>query len=265
MLDEDVSKNLLSWRAPETPRLKRQTILVTGGSRGLGSAIAVELARQGACVTITYFKEHEAAKAVVAEIKSEGGAAIACQVNVTDFRAVQRVVEETKEHFGGFTGLVNNAGIVRDKALMMMTPEDWAEVIQTNLSGVFNVCRAAIVTLMKQRYGRIVNISSVAGIRGLARQVNYSASKAGVIGFTQALAKEVAPYGVTVNAIAPGYLAGGIAATLSEKQQDEARARIPLGRFGKPEEVASAVAYLLGEEAAYITGQVLVVDGGLSL
>ena len=190
---------------------------------------------------------------------------MARRVDVTDFNAMQGIVEDTKERFGGFTGVVNNAGIIKDKALMMMAPEDWREVIETNLTGVFNACRAAIVTLMKQKSGRIVNVTSIAGLTGAARQVNYAASKAGVIGLTRALAKEVAPYGITVNAVAPGYIAAGMAAALDDKQQAEARTRIPLGRFGTAEEVAGTVAYLLSDAAAYMTGHVLVMDGGLSL
>ena len=245
--------------------LSNQVVLITGGSRGLGRAIALELGRLGAAVACTYVKERAAADAVVGDITEQGGSAVAWQADVTEFKQVQDTIERTKERFGGLTGVVNNAGILRDKALMMMGPDDWTSVIDTNLTGVFNTCRAAIVTLMKQRSGRIVNLASVAGLSGMARQVNYSASKAGVIGLTKALAKEVAAYGITVNAVAPGYIATGMAAALPEERQAEAKARIPLGRFGKPEEVAGAVAYLLSDAAAYITGHVLVVDGGVSL
>lgn len=245
--------------------LKNHIILVTGASRGLGKSIAIELARRGASVALTYHKERDAAEVVVREIREIGERAVAFQADVADFKGVQQVIEQTKESFGGLTGLVNNAGIIRDKALMLMSPDDWHAVIETNLTGVFNACKAVIVTLMKQKYGRIVNIASVAGLIGMARQVNYASSKAGVIGFTKALAKEVATYGITVNAVAPGYIDAGMAATLDEKRRQEAQANIPVGRFGKPEEVAHAVAYLFSEAAAYMTGQVLAVDGGLSL
>ena len=245
--------------------LRNKVILVTGASRGLGRFIAIELAKRGASLALTYLKESDAAEAVVHEITEMGERAIAFRADVTDLKNIQQVVEQAKEHFGGLTGLVNNAGIIRDKALMLMTPDDWHEVIETNLTGVFNVCRAAIVTLMKQKYGRVVNVASVAGLVGMARQVNYVSSKAGVIGLTKALAKEVAIYGITVNAVAPGYIDAGVVATLDEKLRQEAQSRIPVGKFGKPEDVAHAVAYLLSEAAAYITGQVLTIDGGLSI
>ncbi len=245
--------------------LAGQIIFVTGGSRGLGKSIALALARQGAAISLTYLKEKEGAVNAVNEIKEQGGSAILHQVDVTDFSSVQRAIEGTKEYFGGLTGLVNNAGLIRDKALMLMNEDDWRDVIETNLTGVFNASRASIVTFMKQKYGRIINIASIAGMGGTARQVNYSASKAGVVGFTKALAKEVASYGVTVNAVAPGYIATGMAAALDEKQQEKAKAGIPIGRFGRPEEVAGTVVFLFSDPAAYITGQVLIVDGGASL
>ena len=252
-------------QSPKSLLLKGHKVLVTGGGRGLGRSISLELARQGAEVALTYFKGKSEAQSVVRMIVDAAGHAVAFQADVTDFSRIQQLIEEVKDNFNGLTALINNAGIIRDRALMLMSQEDWAEVIDANLTGTFNACRAAIVTFMKQRSGRIVNITSVAGIVGMARQVNYAASKAGIIGLTRSLAKEVAPYNVTVNAVAPGYISTGMAATLPKKQQEETGARIPLGRFGNPEEVASAVAYLVSDAAAYITGHVLVVDGGVSL
>ena len=258
-------KRASSRRRSDPLDLGQQIVVVTGAGRGLGRAIAIELAHRRASIALTYLKEREATSLLAKEISDQGGRAISLQADVTDFQSVRRLIEGVTAHFGRLTAVVNNAGIIRDKSLMMMESQDWRDVIETNLTGTYNVCRAAIVTLMKQKYGRIVNITSVAGISGIARQTNYSASKAGVIGFTKALAKEVASYGITVNAVAPGYIAAGMATALNEKQQEEARATIPLGRFGKPEEVAGAVVYLLSDTAAYVTGHVFVVDGGASL
>lgn len=245
--------------------LAGQVVLVTGGSRGLGRAIATEVASHGASVVCTFAREREAAEQVVREITGSGASAIAIQVDVTDYQQVQGAISQTVERFGRLTGIINNAAIVRDRTLMMMTPSDWEDVIRTNLTGTFNTCKAAIVTLLKQRYGRIVNISSVAGVRGIQGQINYSASKAGMLGLTRSLAKEVAPFGITVNAIAPGYIDAGMAAGLPTNRKEEVAAQIPMHRFGTANEIASAVAFLLSDRAAYITGHVLVIDGGLSL
>lgn len=250
---------------PAARLLEDRVIIVTGGSRGIGRAIVEELSRQGAKVTFTYAQRGDAADGLVEQVKQLGSESVAFQADVRDFKRAQWVVAQTLDQFGRLDGLVNNAGIVRDKALMLMEPSDWQEVIDTNLTGVFNCCRAAIVTFMKQRSGRIVNITSIAGLAGLARQVNYSASKAGVIGLTKALAKEAAPYGVTVNAIAPGYIETDMTSAIDEKRRAELLKQIPLGRFGEASDIGKFVAILLSDAASYMTGQVLVVDGGLLL
>ncbi len=245
--------------------LQDRVIIVTGGSRGIGCAIVEELARQGAKVCFTYVQHRELAEELVRTLEAQGQESLALQADVQDFKRAQAVVRETVERFDRLDGLVNNAGILRDKALMLMEPCDWQEVIEANLTGVFNYCRAAIVTLLKQRFGRIVNITSVSGLVGMARQVNYAASKAGVIGLTKALAKEVAGYGILVNAVAPGYIETDMTKGLDDKRRGEAQRRIPLGRFGTPQEVSQMVAVLLSDACSYMTGQVLTVDGGLVL
>lgn len=249
----------------EQRSLAGRVFLLTGGSRGIGRAIVEELAQQGAKVAFTFTEHPDAAQEVVAQLKSAGGEAVAIQADARDLKRAQQAVAEALERFGRLDGLVNNAGIIRDKALMLMAPTEWQEVIDTNLTGVFNACRAAIVTFMKQRAGRIVNITSVAGIIGASRQVNYSASKAGIIGLTKALAKEVASYNITVNAVAPGYIETEMTRLIDEKRRADIERRIPLGRFGKAEEVAKLTSYLLSDAASYITGQTVIIDGGLVL
>lgn len=251
--------------ARQEPSLEGQVILVTGGSRGIGRAIVETLSSYGATVCFTYWRHQDLAGRVATDVTARGGTALALPADVRDFARAQQVVAETLERFGHLDGLVNNAGMTRDKALMLMDPADWRDVVETNLTGTFNYCRAAIVTLLKQRSGRIVNVTSVSGLRGMARQVNYSASKAGMIGLTKALAKEVAGHGVLVNAVAPGYIDTEMTSQLDEARQAAAQRQILLGRFGRPEEIAHVVAMLMDPRVSYMTGQVITVDGGLGL
>ncbi|MBM3251681.1 MAG: 3-oxoacyl-[acyl-carrier-protein] reductase [Candidatus Omnitrophica bacterium] len=243
--------------------LKGKVAIVTGATRGIGRAIALELAKEGADISFNYAKNTELAKSLSEEIKSYGRKVMAEQVDIRNLDTVKEFVEKTKNTLGRLDILVNNAGIIKDRALMMMEELDWRDVIDTDLNGVFNASRACIVTFMKQKSGQIVNIASVSGIIGSARQTNYSASKAGIIGFTKALAKEVAGYNIRVNAVAPGYIQTDMLDTLKDEQKDKLKEFIPLGRFGAPEEIARVVLFLLSENAQYITGQVIAVDGGM--
>jgi len=245
--------------------LSGKTAIISGATRGIGKAIALELARQGCRISFNYLKSADEAQAVIREIEGLGSVAQSFQVDIKDFNAVTAWVNKTKEAFGGLDIVINNAGIIRDKALAMMLQEDWMDVITTNLLGTINLSRAAIMTLVKQKSGQIVNISSVTGVVGMPRQTNYAASKAGIIGFTKALAKETAAYGIRVNAVAPGFIETDMVAGLKDDFKTKMTARIPLGRFGKPEDVAQAVSFLVSERAGYITGQVIVMDGGLSI
>lgn len=243
--------------------LKDKVAIVTGGSRGIGRAIVLRLASEGADIVFTYAKSSQEADSLVKEVEGLGRKCLAVQADARDFDKAKDLIEKAKDNFGRLDILVNNAGITRDKALMMMTKEDWFEVIDTNLNGTFNATRAAIVTFLKQKSGDVINITSVSGVAGLARQTNYSASKAGIIGFTKALAKEVAAYNIRVNAVAPGFVETDIISGLKEDYKKELVEKIPLGRFGKPEEVAEAVSFLLSDAANFITGQTIVIDGGL--
>ncbi len=237
--------------------------IVTGGTMGIGRAIVLMLAAEGADVAFSYLKSTQEAEGLKQEIKKIGRKSLALQIDVRDFEKAKELVEKTKHSLGGLDILVNNAGITRDKALMMMAKEEWQEVIDTNLSGVFNVTRNAIVTLLKQKRGDIVNITSVSGISGMGRQTNYAASKAGIIGFSKSLAKEVAPYNIRVNCLAPGFIETDMIAGLRQDYKEKLKQEIPLGRFGRVEDVTGAVKFLLSDAAGFITGQTIVIDGGL--
>ena len=243
--------------------LKGRIAIVTGGTRGIGRSIVFDLIKHGAKVVFTYLKSDEAAALVLEGIKELSGEAIAIKADARRYDEACGVVKEAIAKFGTVDILVNNAGITKDKALMMMDPADWSEVIDTNLTGYFNMSRACIVTMMKAKKGVIVNVSSVAGVVGLPRQVNYSSAKAGEIGMTKSLAKEVAGFGVRVNAVAPGFIDTDMTKAL--KQKDAHIKMIPLGRFGMADEVAKAVTFLAGDESGYITGQVIQIDGGLAM
>ncbi len=237
--------------------------VVTGASRGIGRAIAIRLAGEGATVVINYNGSKEKAEEVKQEIEGAGGKAAVCQCNVADFDQCQAFIQKVIDKFGRIDILVNNAGITRDGLLMKMSEEDFDQVIETNLKGAFHTIRFASRQMLRQKSGRIINLSSVVGVTGNAGQANYAASKAGVIGLTKSAARELASRGITVNAIAPGFIETDMTSVLSEKVKEGAAAGIPLGAFGKPEDVAAAAAFLASDEAGYITGQVLHVDGGM--
>lgn len=245
--------------------LKDKVAIVTGGTRGIGREIVLTLARQGAKVAFNYRLSDSEAKTLLKEVDNFGSEALSYKFDVRDFNSAKEFVDKVREYFGGLDILINNAGIIKDKALMMMEKEDWDEVVDTNLTGYFNLARACIVSFMKQRSGNIVNISSSAGISGTARQTNYSASKAGIIGFTKSLAKEVASYNIRVNAVAPGFIETDMVQSLKDEYKSKLKALIPKGEFGKPQDVANVVMFLLGDASDYITGQVLRVDGGMIL
>ncbi|WP_414551676.1 3-oxoacyl-[acyl-carrier-protein] reductase [Anabaena sp. CCY 0017] len=242
--------------------LQGQVAIVTGASRGIGRAIALELAKQGATIIVNYASSSGAADNVVAEISAEGGQVIALQADVSQAEQVDTLISTVMDKFKRIDIIVNNAGITRDTLLLRMKPEDWQAVIDLNLTGVFLCTRAASKIMLKQRSGRIINIASVAGQMGNPGQANYSAAKAGVIGFTKTVAKELASRGITVNAVAPGFIATDMTSNLSNTE--DILKYIPLGRYGQPEEIAGMVRFLAADPAAaYITGQVFNVDGGM--
>ncbi len=237
--------------------------VITGGSRGIGRTIAELLAKRGANVALAD-RQFELAKTAAQEIAAETGQKIiAVEVDVSNFEQTQAIAKAITKELGQIDILVNNAGITRDDLLMRMKESDWDDVININLKGAWNCSKAVIRGMMKNRYGRIVNISSVSGQAGQAGQTNYSASKAGLIGFTKALAREVASRGVTVNGVAPGFIPTTLTVDLPDELKDQIIAATPMGRMGKPEEVAAAVAFLASDEASYITGQIIGVDGGM--
>ncbi|MBX2865966.1 MAG: 3-oxoacyl-[acyl-carrier-protein] reductase [Leptolyngbyaceae cyanobacterium MAG.088] len=242
--------------------MQDQVAIITGSSRGIGKAAALALAAEGASVVVNYARSSSAADEVVAEITGAGGNAIALQADVSQEDQVDALIKATKDKFGRIDVLVNNAGITRDTLLLRMKPADWQAVIDLNLTGVFLCTRAVAKIMLKQRSGRIINISSVAGLMGNPGQANYSAAKAGVIGFTKTVAKEMAPRGVTVNAVAPGFIETDMTNELSNTE--EILKFIPLGRYGQASEVAGLIRFLAADPAAaYITGQVMNVDGGM--
>lgn len=243
--------------------LEGKVAVVTGASRGIGRAIAAELAREGARVVVNYAKDAAGAQAVVAEIVAAGGTACALQADVSDYKSAEGLIKGALDRYGGLDILVNNAGTTRDMIMMMMPEADWDLVIQTNLKSAFNCSKAAVKTMLRKRAGRIINITSVSGIAGNAGQTNYSASKAGLIGLTRSLAREVGARNITVNAVAPGFVPTALTNGLPQELKDASLKSIPLGRWGTPEDVAYAVAFLAAPQAGYITGQVLSVDGGL--
>ena len=245
--------------------LTDKTALVTGAGRGIGRAIALKLAKLGAKVIVNYSGSKEKAEETVEMIRSEGGNAEALQCDVSDYKACGELAKSVIEKYGRLDILVNNAGITKDGLLMSMSEEDYDKVLDTNLKGAFNMMRHFSRTFLKQRSGRIINISSVSGVLGNAGQANYSASKAGIIGLTKSAAREMASRGICVNAVAPGFIETDMVSAMGEDIRQKLVEKIPLGRIGQAAEIAEAVAFLAGDAAAYIAGQVLCVDGGMAI
>ncbi|HIY20096.1 MAG TPA: 3-oxoacyl-[acyl-carrier-protein] reductase [Candidatus Blautia avistercoris] len=245
--------------------LENKIALVTGASRGIGRQIALTLAKEGATVVINYNGSRERAQEVLDQIQAEGGNGSLYQCNVSDFDACETMMKDVIKEYGRLDILVNNAGITRDNLIMRMKEEDFDAVLNINLKGTFNTIRHVARQMLKQKSGKIINISSVSGILGNAGQANYAASKAGVIGLTKTMARELSSRGITVNAVAPGFVDTEMTEVLSDDVKKAACGQIALGRFGKPEDIANAVAFLASEKADYITGQVLSVDGGMNI
>ena len=244
-------------------KLKENVAIVTGGSRGIGRVISLAFAKEGANVVIIHLEREEEAKEVINEIKAMGRRSMAFQVDVRDFEKINKTVKEVIDTFGRIDILVNNAGITRDVTLKKMSKEVWSEVIDVNLNGVFNCTKAVINHMRERRTGRVINISSIMGFTGNIGQTNYAAAKSGIIGFTKALAKEVARVGIAVNAIAPGFINTDMMKTIPENIKKQLLEQIPMGRFGEPYEVAKVAVFLASEDASFITGTVIHVNGGL--
>lgn len=242
-----------------------KTAIVTGAARGIGRAIALELARRGCKVGFTYIASHQHALTLSADIEQLGGRSLSFQVDVRDLSGARKMVEQVKQAFGKVDFLINNAGVLRDKAFYKQDEEDWKTVLDTNLTGTFNYTRAVITDMMKKTSGRVICLTSVSGLRGVVGQANYSAAKSGIIGFVHSLAKEVGPFGVTVNAIAPGFIETDMVESVPEEKRQSMVTMIPMRRLGKAEEVAHLACFLLSDEACYITGQVIAIDGGVSV
>ena len=243
--------------------LKNKVCIITGGATGIGKAISLKLAHANAIIVINYNKSADAAQSLVKEIESFGGKALAVQANISLYEDAKKLVDAAVETFGGIDIIVNNAGITQDTLLLRMSEAQFDDVIETNLKGVFNVCKHGLRPILKSEQGRIINISSITGITGNVGQINYTAAKAGVFGLTKTLAREVAAKNVTVNAIAPGYIQTKMTEKISEAMQADYLSKIPLKRFGEPDDIANVVLFLASELASYITGQTIVVDGGM--
>ena len=243
--------------------LTDQVAIITGGVRGIGKAIALEMVRQGAKVVLCYRGNDEAANETLREIEESGGQALILKGDVRSAEFAKEAVKEAVEQYGKVDILVNNAGITRDKLLLRMTEDDFKEVVDTNLVGSFQFLKACAEIMMKKRYGRIINLSSIVGVIGNPGQINYSASKAGILGLTKSAAKELGKRGITVNAVAPGFIETEMTEILSEDQKSQFLEKIPVGRVGLPQEVAHLVAFLSSKEAGYISGQVIGIDGGM--
>lgn len=250
---------------PSSLSLEDRVAIVTGASRGIGRSIAIELAQRGATLVVNYKESAGAADEVVSIIQTSGGKAESFQSDVSDFKQAQNLIKFALDTFDGLDILVNNAGITRDKLIMMMSEEDWDIVIDTNLKSAFNCSKSAVRHMMRKRFGRIINITSIAGQMGNPGQTNYSASKAGQIGFTKALAREVATRNITVNGVAAGYIETDIWTGVPDEARDAILGMIPMGRKGETQEIADAVAFLASDQAAYITGQILGIDGGITM